>query len=157
LVNAASIRTSTVADVPLIARLRAAWTEEYAGQSIDDDDFLSRFEDWFARESDQRVTWLAEVDREAVGMLNMLAFTRMPRPRRPDETRPSHQWGYIANVFVAEAARNSGIGRQLLDAATAYAVEHGFARIVLSPSERSVPFYAHAGFVPATSLLIKTL
>ena len=154
--NAASIRTSTLADMPQFARMRAAWTEEYAGETIDDDGFRSRFEDWFARESDQRVTWLAEVHREAVGMLNMLVFTRMPRPRRPDETRPS-QWGYIANVFVAGAARNSGIGRQLLDAATAYAEEHGFARIVLSPSERSVPFYARAGFVPATSLLIKTL
>jgi GNAT superfamily N-acetyltransferase len=151
-----SIRTAGPGDAPVIARLRAAWTEEYAGEAIDDEGFLGRFEQWFARESDQRVTWLAERGDEPVGMLNMLVFTRMPRPRRPHETRPS-QWGYIANVFVDEALRNGGVGRLLLDAATAYAEQHGFARIVLSPSERSVPFYSRAGFVPATSLLIKDL
>ena len=83
-------------------------------------------------------------------MLNMLVFTRMPRPRRP--TRPGRPSGATSRtVFVGADARNSGVGRQLLDAATAYAEEHGFARIVLSPSERSVPFYARAGFVPATA------
>jgi GNAT superfamily N-acetyltransferase len=151
-----TIRTAGPDDVPRIARMRAAWTEEYAGEAIDDEAFLARFEEWFARESDQRVTWLAEQDGAPVGMLNMLVFTRMPRPRRPEETRPS-QWGYIANVFVEEAVRNAGVGRRLLDQATAYAEEHGFARIVLSPTERSVPFYSRAGFVPATSLLIKEL
>ena len=151
-----TIRTAGPDDVPVIAQLRAAWTSEYAGEAIDDDGFLERFESWYSREADQRVTWLAEQDGAPVGMLNMLVFTRMPRPRRPDETRPS-QWGYIANFFVAEALRNAGLGRRLLDEATAYAEKHGFARIVLSPTERSVPFYSRAGFVPATSLLVKEL
>ena len=151
-----TIRTAGPDDASRIARMRAAWTEEYAGEAIDDDGFLERFESWYSREADQRVTWLAEQDGAPVGMLNMLVFTRMPRPRRPDEMRPS-QWGYIANVFVEGAVRNAGVGRQLLDQATAYAEEHGFARIVLSPTERSVPFYSRAGFVPATSLLVKEL
>jgi GNAT superfamily N-acetyltransferase len=152
----ATIRTAGPADVPAIAAMRAAWTEEYAGEPIEDDAFLDAFAAWFERESDQRVTWLAEDGGDPVGMLNMLVFTRMPRPRRPEEDRPS-QWGYIANVFVDATRRDAGVGRQLLDAATAYAVDHRFARIVLSPSERSVPFYSRAGFVPATSLLIREL
>ena len=44
----------------------------------------------------------------------------------------------------------------MLDACTSYADSHGFVRIVLSPSERSVPLYARAGFVPATSLMVRT-
>jgi hypothetical protein len=42
-----------------------------------------------------------------------------------------------------------------LNASTGHADEHGFARLVLSPSERSVPFYARAGFEPATSLMVR--
>jgi GNAT superfamily N-acetyltransferase len=155
-VSEVRVRTATADDVATIAALRTAWTAEQAGEEIDDDGFFATFGEWFARESDQRVTWIADTDDRPVGMLNMLVFTRMPRPRRADETRPT-QWGYIANVFVDADQRNAGVGRRLLDAATAYADEHGFARIVLSPSERSVPFYQRAGFVPATSLLIKEL
>ena len=159
-----AVRRAGIADGGEIARMRRAWTEEYAGREIHDDRFEDEFAAWFEREAHQRVTWLAEVDGgaeastndgTAVGMLNMLVFTRMPRPRS-DDTHPS-QWGYIANVFVDADRRDSGVGRQLLDAATAYAEEHRFARLVLSPSERSVPFYRRAGFVPATSLLIKEL
>lgn len=150
-----SIRTAGSGDVETIASMRRAWTDEYAGEQIEDDGFDAAFAEWFEREAHQRVTWLAEDDGRPVGMLNMLVFTRMPRPRRTDE-RPS-QWGYIANFFVESASRNAGIGRRLLDAALAYAEKHHFARIVLSPSERSVPFYARAGFVPATSLLVKEL
>jgi hypothetical protein len=42
-------------------------------------------------------------------------------------------------------------------ACLAYADEQGFARVVLSPTEWSVPFYAPGGFVPATSLMIREL
>jgi hypothetical protein len=33
--------------------------------------------------------------------------------------------------------------------------ERGFARVVLSLSPRSVPFYARGGFEPATSLMVR--
>ncbi|NUR07376.1 MAG: GNAT family N-acetyltransferase [Nocardioidaceae bacterium] len=109
---------------------------------------------WWEREHDQRVTWLAEVDGRAAGMLNMLVFTRMPKPRTASSDWPP-QWGYVANVYVERPLRDAGIGRALLEAVTAYADEQGFARLVLAPSERSVPFYTRAGFGPATGLLVR--
>lgn len=84
-------------------------------------------------------------------MANLLVFTRMPRPGRPEPSR----WGYLANVFVLATHRDGGVGSRMLGAATAYADGQGFARLVLSPSQRSVPFYARAGFVPATSLMVR--
>ena len=45
----------------------------------------------------------------------------------------------------------------LLDAALGHARERDFARVVLSPSERSVPFYKRAGFAPATRLMVNDL
>jgi GNAT superfamily N-acetyltransferase len=77
----------------------------------------------------------------------------MPRPSAADPGR----WGYVANVYVVPGDRDRGVGRLLLDAVTAHADEQGFARLVLSPSERSVPFYARHGFEPATSLMVRHL
>jgi GNAT superfamily N-acetyltransferase len=54
-----------------------------------------------------------------------------------------------------EQHRNSGLGARLLATCTAYADERGFARVVLSPSPRSVPFYARGGFESATSLMVR--
>jgi GNAT superfamily N-acetyltransferase len=152
----ASVRVAGPDDRSTVARLRRAWAEEQAGQVIDDPHFDAAFAGWAEREESQRVTWLVSRDGVDVGMLNMLVFERMPRPGDAASGRRT-RWGYIANVYVVEAHRDGGLGRLLLDAASTYAEEHRFARLVLSPSERSVSFYARAGFVPATSLLVKPL
>ncbi len=141
-------------DRAAVARLRRAWTEEQAGAEIDDPSFEDRFEEWFAREADQRVTWIASVADEPVGMLNLLVFTRMPRPRAADEVRAG-QWGYVANVYVRPQHRGAGLGELLVAAATSYADARGFARVVLSPSPLSVPLYERAGFGPATRLMVR--
>ncbi len=148
----ASVRRAGLDDVATLTGLREEWAEEQHGEPLDDPAFADVFAAWFEREHDQRLTWLAEVDGSSIGMLNMLVFTRMPKPAR----RTSH-WGYIANVYVDASHRDAGVGRMLLDAALDHAREHDFARVVLSPSERSVPFYERAGFEPATSLLVHPL
>jgi GNAT superfamily N-acetyltransferase len=152
----AEVRVATWEDRGAVAALRRAWTEENrvaAGQDgpVEDDDYLMRFDAWLEREQHQRVTWLGWADGEGVGMLNLLTFTRMPRP---GETAPN-QWGYLANCYVRPEHRNTGLGSRLLAACTAYADAHAFVRIVLSPSARSVPFYARSGFEPATSLMVR--
>ena len=43
----------------------------------------------------------------------------------------------------------------LVEAVLSYADAQGFARIVLSPSQRSIPFYRRAGFGPADALLLR--
>jgi hypothetical protein len=58
-------------------------------------------------------------------VMNLVLFERMPWPG-PDPGR----WGYLAN-----------------------ADGHDFARVVLSPSQRSIPLYRRAGFGPADALL----
>ena len=148
------VRVATDRDRDAIATLRRAWTEENLGAPIADDTFGPRFEEWFEREHDQRVTWLGLVGDEPVAMLNLLVFTRMPSPRPPGSTRPT-RWGYLANFFVRPEHRGRGLGSRLLDACATYADQHGFARVVLSPSERSVPLYTRHGFAPATTLMLR--
>lgn len=147
------VRLATEADLAAMVRLRAAWTYEYTGREpaiTPDEAYVTAFRRWWAAERDRRVTWLGGADGVPVGMLNMAVFTRMPSPGR-DPSR----WGYVANVFVLAEHRGAGLGRALLDAAIAHAEDHGFARLVLSPSPRSVPFYQRAGFHTATSLMVR--
>jgi GNAT superfamily N-acetyltransferase len=54
---------------------------------------------------------------------------------------------------VLAGYRDRGVGRLLLDALLDHARREGYARVVLSPSPRSVPFYERAGFGPADMLL----
>ena len=144
------IRQAEDADLAAVALLRRQWTQEQGGAS-DDPGFDERFAAWFARESSRRIIWLAEADGGLVGMMNLVVFERMPRPGRA----PS-RWGYLGNAFVLAAYRNQGIGGQLLSALLGYADEKGFVRVVLSPSERSVPLYERAGFGPADALMLRT-
>lgn len=67
----------------------------------------------------------------------------MPIPGRPDTC-----WGYVGNMFVPDSFRNKGIGTALLQTVIETAEQRRYARLVLSPSPRSVPFYTRAGFVP---------
>jgi len=144
------IRQATDADLPAVAALRSEWTHDWDG-AADDPGFAGRFAAWFERESPRRVTWLAEVGGRPVGMMNLAVFDRMPRPGQPPSS-----WGYLANAFVLAAYRNQGIGGKLLEALLGYADGNGFARVVLSPSQRAIPFYQRAGFAPADSLLLRS-
>lgn len=158
------VRRASADDVPTIAALRRASTlvgsrrAEQAGPTSDDDcddDFEVELAEWFAHEQHQRITWLAEVGDRPVGMLNLMVFTRMPKPRSAAAAGSARRWGYVANVYVVPEHRNRGIGGAMLDEAVALADAQGFARLVLSPSERSVPFYERAGFASATSLMVR--
>jgi GNAT superfamily N-acetyltransferase len=144
------IRRAGEGDLAAIVRLRREWTQQEAGESKDPN-FTERLAAWFARESSGRLLWLAEVGGRPVGMMNLAVFERMPRPGRA----PS-RWGYLGNAFVLAAYRGQGIGGELIAAVLGYADEKGFARVVLSPSERSIPFYERAGFGPANALMLRT-
>ncbi|WP_460785279.1 GNAT family N-acetyltransferase [Nocardioides zeae] len=142
-------------DVAAVRSLRRAWSEEDAGRPLDDPTFAERFDAWWDREREQRITWLAlGSGADALGMLNVLEFERMPTPRRADRVRPS-AWGYLANFYVRPDARGRGVGQALLASCTAHADAVGWARIVLSPSPRSVSLYARHGFATTDGLLVR--
>lgn len=149
------IRRTEPEDDARIAALRRAWSEENYGAPIDDAEFEARFAEWAERERRQRITWLAFEGHDAIGMLNMLVFERMPWPGQRDLVKRPGRWGYLANAYVRPAWRSRGIGGALVAACTAHADAEGFARVVLSPSERSVAFYERCGFRQATGLMVR--
>jgi GNAT superfamily N-acetyltransferase len=132
------VRLAGPSDVGPIAALRALWS----GGGAADAGFEERMAAWLAAEGERRTTWLAVLGDAPVGVATMLEYRRMPQPGRPDS-----RWGYVGNMFVREEVRNRGVGSALLAAVVAAADQRGYARLVLSPSARSVPFYRRAGFV----------
>jgi GNAT superfamily N-acetyltransferase len=132
------VRVADVGDIGAIASLRSLWS---AGAS-EDPDFERRMAAWLAAEGDRRTIWLALLGTSPVGMASVFEYRRMPRPGHPDS-----RWGYVSNMFVREDLRNRGIGSALLTTIIGAADERCYARLVLSPSARSLPFYRRAGFV----------
>ena len=130
------VRVAPTRDAAAIALLRSLWS------GSDEPGFVQRVADWIESEGDHRTTWLATADGAPAGMASLFEYRRMPRPGHPD----SH-WGYIGNMFVREDLRGRGIGSALLAALVATSDERGYVRLVLSPTERAVPFYRRAGFV----------
>jgi GNAT superfamily N-acetyltransferase len=134
-----NVRVAGPDDVGAIAALRARWGDDAAP---DDPDLQGRLAAWMAAEGDRRTIWLASVDGEPVGLASLFEYLRMPSPSRPDA-----RWGYVGNMFVRAEFRDRGIGAALLKAITDVADARGYARLILRPTPRSIPFYTRAGFL----------
>jgi GNAT superfamily N-acetyltransferase len=132
------VREAGVADAPAIAELRAL----FLGGGDGGEAFAGAVAEWLEQEGERRTTWVAERDGVAIGMASLFEYRRMPKPGLP-----ASRWGYVSNMFVREQARDAGVGAALLDVVIAAAEARGYVRLVLSPSERAVPFYARAGFL----------
>ena len=137
---------ATDTDLADLVRLRLAWKP---ASSPEEAVTLDReLRDWWHSEGDRRRAWLARhTDGYAVGMANATVFTRMPVPGRG-----SARWIYVGNVFVRPDARREGWGRALMESVIEWAWAEGMVRIVLAPSEMSVPFCRRLGFRAADDL-----
>ncbi|UZX02078.1 GNAT family N-acetyltransferase [Arthrobacter sp. CDRTa11] len=142
------VREGLPEDMPGLAALRATWAAEQDPAAAEDPDFEAAFRDW--ADANPRKVFVAEQDGELVGMLNLMIFQRMPKPRKEASC-----WVYLGNVYVLPQHRNAGIGRRLVEASVAFAQSIGAARMVLSPSADSRSFYSRLGFQPAEELDIR--
>ena len=122
--------------------LRREWFPEA------DPDFDHDFRSWWASERHHRHAVVAYVDNEPVGMANGQIFSRMPAAGRARA-----QWMYGANIYVSGPHRRKGIGRSLVSALVDFARAKGMVRVVLAPSEMSIPLYESLGFRPAHDLM----
>lgn len=116
------------------------------------DDFRAALHTWVQQERTHRSFYLAEIGPEPIGMGSMLFYRRMPTPGS-DPTG----WCYVGNLYVVPAHRGVGTGERLLATMLADARALGAARVVLSPSARSVTLYRRHGFGPADGLLVKPM
>lgn len=129
-------------DCSALLALRREWVP------VADDGFEEEFRNWWAHERHRRHAVVAYSGDDPVGMANGQIFSRMPVPGRP-----SAQWLYGANVYVAGQYRRNGIGGLLMSALIDFARARGMVRVVLAPSEMSIPLYESLGFRTAHDLM----
>jgi GNAT superfamily N-acetyltransferase len=136
-----------LADLPQVTSLRQQWSAS-RGLVGDTGEFAEQVRTWWERQGHLRVCWLAFDGEQALGMANLAVFERMPLVGLPDA-----RWGYIGNVWVDPAHRRGGAATALMTAAIDWCRAESFERIVLNPSEMSVPMYRGLGFRSADDLL----
>jgi GNAT superfamily N-acetyltransferase len=141
------VRTADLNDVDSLAKLRAEWQGHPSNPA-----YVSAFREWFASQAGSRWWWIAVENDAVIGMVNLEVFNRMPSPDRG----PS-RWGYLANLFVSADHRGIGTGSALVSALIECARHEGLVRIVLHPSDLSIPMYRRMGFRPADDLLLLLL
>lgn len=145
--NGPTVRRATPGDADELARLRWDFRVEHGTPVTRDlDEFVEEFrafaDETLADGSEWRA-WLAEDDGRAVGCLWIRFIEKVPHSSR---RRRERSMIYVTNVYVEPGLRNSGIGRELMDAALAHARVAGVAEAIVWPTERSIPFYERAGF-----------
>jgi GNAT superfamily N-acetyltransferase len=145
--TAPRVRKATLKDLPQVTSLRLQWGAS-RGFTGDTADFAGQLRAWWERQDDSRVFWLAYEDDLAIGMANLAVFERMPLVGVPNG-----RWGYLGNVWVNPAQRRRGVATALMTAAIDWCRAGSFQRIVLNPSEMSVPLYLGLGFRPADELM----
>jgi len=152
----AALRRATSEDARALGRLRWEHCFELGGypgsggEALDRDEFDVAFAD-FLREtlgSGRWAVWIAEADGEVVGTLSVQRIPAVPTPWRTDRG-----WGYITSVQVVPELRGRGVGRQLMDAALAWARDERLEMLHLWPSPDSVAYYRAVGFSPAASAM----
>lgn len=147
--SAVVIRAATRHDVDALVELRRAWAAERRGAKPDPG-FAVRFRQWFDDGARQRRFWLAERGDRPVGMVSLVIPARL----RPPGAAPGGR-GYLADLYVVPDQRDEGVGRRLVDALIAHAGAAGLERVLLSPSEPSVPLLRRAGFGAADQVLLR--
>ncbi|TWS26263.1 GNAT family N-acetyltransferase [Tsukamurella sputi] len=141
-----------IRDAARVATLRYAWART-SGATTEpmDDGFVDAVRDWWIR--DGRTVFLAGefslTGGGAAAMVTLHEYRRMPMPGAD-----STAWGYVGHLFVLPAARREGYGRALVEAVQQAARDRGYRRLVLSPSDESVPLYRRRGFRAADELMV---
>lgn len=138
-------RMANARDIPDLARLRWEFDREdhETPPAVSYEEFLSHCGGFLQRGLDDETWtyWIAEADGEIVSHIFVHVFHPVPRP-----TRLIDFYGYMTNVYTRPAYRNQGIGSALMQHVLDWAKAQKIAFFIVSPSERSVPFYQRAGF-----------
>lgn len=140
----------TLGDPADVAALRWHWAQEdLPGHHVTETpppEFVSQVASWMI----SRTVWTAHYEGHAVGMVCVTRHERMPSPN----PRSAASWGYLGHLYVLPSARDRGIGEGLIQTALAEAERRHYAKLVLSPSELSVPLYRRCGFTDAHAMMV---
>jgi GNAT superfamily N-acetyltransferase len=133
-------RLAIEADLPTLAQMR--WDfhceDSHVPPSEQQEQFVRRclvfLREGFA--SGKWSYWVASQNGVLVAHIFVHFFQPVPRP-----DRAVTNYGYMTNVYTSPMYRNQGIGSARLQQVIAWARGRNVLFLMVSPSERSIPFY----------------
>ena len=94
------------------------------------------------------IYWIAVHEDQIVSHIFVHLVRSVPKP-----FQLVSRYGYVTNVYTKPAYRNQGIGSELMRRVKRWADQERVPSLLVSPSERSVPFYRRAGFTFETEFM----
>ena len=152
-----TIRRAGLADVPTIARHRAAMFRDMG--RLDDDLYASLVE--ATRQlltrmipAGEYVAWLAAPAGgvEVVAGAGVQLRTLLPRPMEGRRAIRQGPEAIVLNVYTEPAWRRKGAARALMDHVIRWAREQRVGRLVLHASAEGRPLYQELGFEPTNEM-----
>ena len=141
-------RLATPADVEALVKLRAAFLAELTGCNPNEPVLLNAISRYFAEKlrTGDFQAYVAVVDGRVVATSGLIV-----RQNPPSAKNLEGREGFVLNVYTIPAFRGRRIATALLERTIVAAREAGCGRVVLHASDRAVPIYKRAGFVPVNT------
>jgi GNAT superfamily N-acetyltransferase len=152
-VSSVLVRQATVADAPLLARLRFEFRAGQGAVTETEAAFRARCEPWMAARLGPTGVWRAWV-AEAAGAIVGTAWLQLVE-KIPNPTMEPETIGYVSSLYVQPAWRNHGIGAALLTTCLRVCQEADVDAIILWPTPQSRSLYERAGFSATDELFQK--
>jgi GNAT superfamily N-acetyltransferase len=149
--SAPTVRAATPDDAVALARLRYEFRASLGAPTEDAAAFLERCSAWMTPRLEPAArwrAWVAETPDGIIGAIWIGLIEKLPNPIAEPE-----EHGYLTNFYVRSAARGTGVGTALLDAALGWCTERGVHAVMLWPTHRSRPLYERHGFAPPAALM----
>ena len=138
-----SIRPVKGFDAREIAELRARWTTGEEPDWL----FTSSVRTWLETEGEPRITLMASVHDQPIGMISLLEYRGMPVPGAR-----SSRWGYLDHLFVTEDNRRQGIGTALIAETMTIADHRDYQKLLVAPTAAALSLFHRLGFTMHTPL-----
>lgn len=145
-----ALRSAEPLDIPSLVELRLEFMRIVKDGGIPDEEgwrqgLTAYFSAWMAR--GRLRAWLALDGRQTVAT----AALRLDRARKGRD----RGWdGYVMSVYTRPEWRHRGLARALMGQVIQEASALGLARLVLHPTEASIPLYSSLGFRPYRNVMI---
>ena len=146
-----AVRPAAPDDAEKLAQMRYQFRAAMDTAVEDEAGFAERAAAWMATRLDGRGPWrcwVYEEDGALKGHLWLCLIEKVPNPVPELEHH-----AYITNVYVEPAARGSGAGAALMEAALAFCRQQRVDSVFLWPTEHSRTLYARHGFVAPTDMM----
>jgi uncharacterized protein (DUF849 family)/ribosomal protein S18 acetylase RimI-like enzyme len=152
------IRAATVADIPLLARHRAAMFRDMGRLAAESESALVRATLEYLRDAIPRgeyLGWVAEstaLPAESLGGAGVQLRRILPRPGPGGTGIEPGPEAIILSVYVEPASRRRGVAETLMRSVLNALRERNVGRIVLHASDEGRLLYERLGFVPTNEM-----